>query len=157
MLLPNVSIPELGPLGTCCECGRNDASDIGMMNRACPGPATNCWICSVCGAPGAIVVLCEECSKKMPDPPKFACVGHPAMNVRIPFCDLKPFQHDLTKHPSTPDEVPTEIRVASVEAVAGPAGLIDQMIQAIFGDIDLEELRLQFEERRKLRARHARN
>lgn len=74
---------------------------IPVQHRSLPGG----WGCFQCGLPleGAIAVLCDGCLEKQGDnstPIRFACIGYPAQNQRIPIAELtEAFEHDMNKHP----------------------------------------------------------
>jgi hypothetical protein len=89
-------------LGTCCACeGIGYVRTIIILDKRSPEPGGGCWECLKCGLPmaGAIAVLCDFC-KATGDLPRFACLGFPAENRRIPIEQLtETFAHDLANHP----------------------------------------------------------
>lgn len=98
--MPHIEETDGPVLGPCCNCERMDGVyNIVMINRRGPTDGRG-WGCMVCGLPcdGAIAVLCDDCADVYP--PRFACVGYPALDGRVPFHDLPPgdFKHDTSKH-----------------------------------------------------------
>jgi hypothetical protein len=88
-------------LGKCCVCEREGPSvrNVMMLDRRSPVEGPGCWGCFQCGLPtaGAVAALCDEClARKLT--PKFACVGPPENNQRVPIDSLEPFEHDMSKH-----------------------------------------------------------
>jgi len=89
-------------LGSCCSCGgfRNVQTVI-MLDKRASVEGTGCWACFQCNLPpaGAVAVVCDDCFDKKVAP-KFACIGVPGDNARLPIELLTvPFEHDMTKHP----------------------------------------------------------
>lgn len=94
---------QLPSLGECCVCrkaGPTVRNIIALSKKTVAGDHRG-WGCLVCGLPstGAVAVLCDECFDKKPII-KFACVGYPYENKRIPIDELTgTHEHDLSKHP----------------------------------------------------------
>ncbi len=94
-------------LGKCCncECGGKSVRNIMMLDRRSPEPGDGCWGCFQCGLPmqGAVAVLCDACLifiQAAHVQPKYACLGAPEKNRRIPVEQLtEVFEHDMSKHP----------------------------------------------------------
>jgi hypothetical protein len=86
--------------GRCCGCeGTENVRNIVALDARAPVPGTG-WGCVVCGlqADGAVAVMCDECVAGK-TPPRFACVGFPSKNERIPIDELRgTFGHDDAKH-----------------------------------------------------------
>jgi hypothetical protein len=95
-------------LGSCCVCGKHDATVRNLMCLDFEGPeGFEGWGCVVCGLPsrGATAVFCDACVEANADP-QFVCGGRCiGENVRVPIGDLerKPFAHDRNVHA---DELP---------------------------------------------------
>ncbi|MDQ3652668.1 MAG: hypothetical protein M3458_20805 [Acidobacteriota bacterium] len=93
-------------LGRCCVCETTEGvvNIIALDLRVPLTPGTRpsgTWGCVVCDLPaeGAVAVVCDACLEQ---PLKFACVGYPYLNRRVPVERLtEPFTHDLSKHPET--------------------------------------------------------
>lgn len=89
-------------LGSCCVCeSLVGVRNILMLNQKSPVPGHG-WGCFQCGLPpdGASAVLCDDCfSAILEKPLRFACVGYPAKDGRIPIEQLsEAHEHDYTKH-----------------------------------------------------------
>ena len=88
-------------LGTCCACGEAEGvRNILLLEQKSPGGGQG-WGCVVCGlAPdGAVAVLCDGCHLAGAEV-KFACVGYPGKNERIPVGRLGgEHKHDMAYHP----------------------------------------------------------
>lgn len=101
---PEPEQPSEDPkLGKCCACEREDTTvrNVVMLDLKSPEPGTGCWGCFQCGLPmaGAVAVLCDACIEER-KPLRFACLGTPAENRRVPIENLtERFAHDMAKHP----------------------------------------------------------
>jgi hypothetical protein len=95
--------PEDGPdLGPCCACERTGPSvrNVLMLHRLAP-IAGRGWGCLECGATmdGAVAVVCDDCLES-DAPLRFACLGWPGADGRVPIDDLVgTHDHDLSRHP----------------------------------------------------------
>lgn len=92
------SNPDLGP---CCACEATGPTvrNVIMWAKKSPTPGKG-WGCFVCGLPadGATIVLCDDCLDQDREP-RFACVGYPGSDGRIPVEALQDdFHHDLKLH-----------------------------------------------------------
>jgi len=91
-------------LGTCCGCGGSiNVRNIIMLDKRATVEGFG-WGCFQCGLPmaGAVAVLCDACLGILE--PKFACVGYPSENKRVPVEELtEAFEHDMSKHPRGKD------------------------------------------------------
>ncbi len=87
-------------LGTCCACGGKKAvRNIYTLHKLAPTPGKG-WGCFQCGRPqdGAVAVVCDACHDNK-TPLKFACVGYPGTDGRIPIEQLEgTFEHDMSQH-----------------------------------------------------------
>jgi len=93
-------------LGSCCICGGTEkVRTILNLHKKSPTPGRG-WGCVGCGlAPdGAMAVVCDDCFERygqgMPKALKFACVGYPGEDGRIPIGELQgEHEHNLAFHP----------------------------------------------------------
>ena len=148
---PDSNIPRLG---MCCNCGRDDDTVIHVLplDLRSPEAGAGCWGCAVCGLPpaGAVAVLCDGCMKKR-EKPKFAVLGNPWNNRRIPCEQLtEPYDHIEAKH----EEAGT-ITEAEVEEFAAHVAdtIVDSIIDMILGPGAMKKM----QERQQLVNRHLRN
>lgn len=93
-------------LGKCCICEKEDDSvrNAITLDKKSPAGTVGGWGCFVCNLPseGAVSVICDDCFENYVDKKtelKFACLGYPGENKRIPIEELtEDFHHDKTKH-----------------------------------------------------------
>jgi hypothetical protein len=99
------------PLGTCCACGRDDRTVriVLYLPRRSPIPGRG-WGCVVCELPaeGAVAVICDECAECKVSL-RFACIGYPGIDGRIPIEELsEDFRHDISRHSDDTCEKPSD-------------------------------------------------
>ena len=89
-------------LGTCCCCGKEDATvrNLIMLNQRAPEPGTG-WGCVVCHLPpdGAAAIVCDSCVLGTLEIKEVIC-GRPAEKRRTPIHAIAPdlFEHDMKIH-----------------------------------------------------------
>ena len=119
--------PDNPDFGACCACGEQGPSVRNLIllplralqpaNRSSGEGGLGGWGCAVCHLPceGAVAALCDRCAEE-DRPLAHACVGYPALGVRVPVGELtEPFEHDPLFHP--------ELRLAGSVYSAGREGL----------------------------------